>query len=136
MKSFEYGELFVYINGDKAEIGKVKRKNNTGDGYFCYYHEGDTAADTPLECMYKLVNNYTIKATTLGRRKEEECSLEPGTLIRMGDEVGVVIRSDYTPDCETLAMFRTGPLFTNMLDFDGEVIWDIATAKRLVGEEK
>ena len=52
MKSFEDGELFVYIDhlwryhfgdGDKAEIGKVKCKNKTGDGYFCYYNEGDTA---------------------------------------------------------------------------------------------
>ena len=72
MKSFEDGELFVYINGDKAEIGKVKRKKNTGDGYFCYYHEGETAANTPLGCMCKLVNSYTIKATTLGGAMEEE----------------------------------------------------------------
>lgn len=66
MKEFEESELFVYINGDKAEIGKVKRVNNAGDGYFCYYHEGDTAANTPLGCMYKLMNNYVVKATTLG----------------------------------------------------------------------
>lgn len=72
MKSFEDGELFIYINGDKAEIGKVKRKNNKGNGYFCYYHEGETAANTPLECMYKLVNSYTIKATTLGGAMEKE----------------------------------------------------------------
>ena len=72
MKSFKDGELFVYINGDKAEIGKVKRENNTGDGYFCYYYEGETAANTPVDCMYKLVNGYTIKATTLGGVMEEE----------------------------------------------------------------
>lgn len=75
MKSFEDGELFVYINGDKAEIGKVKRKNNKGNGYFCYYHEGETAANTPLECMYKLVNSYTIKITTLGGAMEKQCLL-------------------------------------------------------------
>lgn len=69
MKSFEEGELFIYINGDSAEIGKVKRKNNTGDGYFCYYSSGETAANTPLGCMYKLINNYTIKGTTLGGEK-------------------------------------------------------------------
>lgn len=66
MKNFEKEELFIYINGDRAEIGKVKRKNNTGDGYFCYYSSGDTASNTPVECMYKLVNGYTIKGTTLG----------------------------------------------------------------------
>lgn len=46
MKSFEEGELFVYMNGDNAAIGKVKRKNSTGDGYFCYYSSGETAANT------------------------------------------------------------------------------------------
>lgn len=65
MKKFDEGELFVYINGDTAEIGKVKRMNNTGDGYFCYYSLGDTAANTPVNCMYKLANAYAIK-TGLG----------------------------------------------------------------------
>lgn len=69
MKEFEEGELFVYINGDKAEIGKVKRKNNTGDGYFCYYSLGDTAANTPVRCMYKLANAYVLK-TGLGGKNE------------------------------------------------------------------
>ena len=66
MKAFEKDELFVYINGDNAEIGKAKRKNNAGDGYFCYYSSGETAANTPVDCMYKLVNGYTIKGTPLG----------------------------------------------------------------------
>ena len=66
MKAFKEDELFVYINGDNAEIGKVKRENNTGDGYFCYYSSGETAANTPVGCMYKLINSYAIKKTTLG----------------------------------------------------------------------
>lgn len=70
MKTFEEGELFVYINGDRAEIGKVKRENNTGAGYFCYYSSGETAANTPVDCMYKLVNSDTIKGTTLGGKNE------------------------------------------------------------------
>lgn len=56
--STEYkpGELFVYTNGDRWELGMVKRENNSGDGYFCWYHRGDTAANTPTRCMHKLAN--------------------------------------------------------------------------------
>ena len=49
-------ELFVYCNGDRWELGQVKRPNNTGDGYFCWYSTGDTAANTPVGCMHKLAN--------------------------------------------------------------------------------
>ena len=58
MDTNEYkpGELFVYCNGDRWELGKVKRPNNAGDGYFCYYSTGDTASNTPVECMHKLAN--------------------------------------------------------------------------------
>ena len=54
-EKFVPGELFVYVNGDRWELGKVKRPNKTG-GYFCWYHSGDTAASTPTNCMYKLAN--------------------------------------------------------------------------------
>ena len=50
------GELFVYVNGDRWELGMVKRPNHDGTGYFCYYSRGDTAANTPLRCMHKLAN--------------------------------------------------------------------------------
>lgn len=65
-EKYEPGELFIYRNGDRYEIGKVKRPNNTGDGYFCYYHSGDTAANTPTDRMHKLTNAYTIGETSLG----------------------------------------------------------------------
>lgn len=54
--TFERGELFVYTNGDRWELGIVKAPNNTGTGYFCWYHMGDTAANTPVEHMHKLEN--------------------------------------------------------------------------------
>ena len=54
---FERGELFVYVNGDRWELGMVKRPNDTGDGYFCWYSTGDTAANTPTYCMRKLANH-------------------------------------------------------------------------------
>ena len=56
MANFKVGELFVYTNGDRWELGVVKRENNSGDGYFCWYHRGDTAANTPTRCMHKLAN--------------------------------------------------------------------------------
>ena len=56
MTKFENGELFVYTNGDRWELGMVKCPNNTGDGYFCWYSRGDTAANTPTEHMHKLAN--------------------------------------------------------------------------------
>ena len=35
---FKEGELIVYQNGDRFEIGKIKRI--TEDGAFVWYHEG------------------------------------------------------------------------------------------------
>lgn len=63
---FEPGELFIYVNGDRYELGKVKRPNNTGGGYFCWYHLGETAANTPTSCMHKLQNAYVIDGESLG----------------------------------------------------------------------
>lgn len=67
METFEEGEIFVYVNGDRFELGKVKRPNNTGDGYFCWYHEGQTAANTPVDCMHKLINRYIIRDDGFGK---------------------------------------------------------------------
>ena len=66
-ETYQPGELFVYTNGDRWELGQVKRPNNTGDGYFCWYSTGDTAANTPVECMHKLANAgwSHVEATTL-----------------------------------------------------------------------
>ena len=65
-EKFENGEYFIYVNGDKFELGKVKRPNNDGTGYFCYYHTGDTVANTPVSHMHKLVNAYVIDKESLG----------------------------------------------------------------------
>ena len=67
-KRFSEGELIIYQNGDRFEIGRIKRL--TPDGAFVWYSEGDTAAKTPLEKMHKLSNAYTVKATTLGGLSE------------------------------------------------------------------
>ena len=61
---FEVGEYIVYVNGDRYEIGKIKRI--VEDGAFVWYHSGDTASKTPFSCMHKLVNAYCIGETSLG----------------------------------------------------------------------
>ena len=66
MKQFKPGELFIYVNGGQYEIGKVKKPNNDGSGYFCWYHSGETAANTPVQNMHKLNNAYYIEKTMLG----------------------------------------------------------------------
>lgn len=64
MKDFKVGEYIIYQNGDRYELGKIKRI--VDDGAFVYYSSGDTAAKTPFSCMRKLVNEYLIIATSLG----------------------------------------------------------------------
>ena len=38
----------------------------TEDGAFVWYHEGETAAKTPFDCMHKLINRYVIQRESLG----------------------------------------------------------------------
>lgn len=67
MDEYREGELIIYQNGDRYEIGKIKRLTETGA--FVWYSEGDTAAKTPYDCMHKITNGFTIKDTTLGGRE-------------------------------------------------------------------
>ena len=66
-EEYHAGDLVVYIPTDqdgnvyKAEIGVVKRYNNTKDGVFVYYSGGDTAACTKLRDLRKLDNAYAIE---------------------------------------------------------------------------
>lgn len=62
--NFKENELIIYQNGERFEIGRIKRL--TEDGAFVYYHSGDTAAKTPFDCMHKLENSYCIGFTNLG----------------------------------------------------------------------
>ena len=68
MSDFKVGEYIIYQNGDRYELGKIKRITN--DGAFVYYHEGDTAAKTPFACMHKIANEYVIGKTSLGGGKQ------------------------------------------------------------------
>lgn len=64
MEQFEEGEYIIYVNGDRYEIGKIKRI--VEDGAFVWYSSGDTASKTPFSCMHKLENGYCIGETSLG----------------------------------------------------------------------
>ena len=64
MKDFYEGEYIIYQNGDRYEIGKIKRI--VDDGAFVWYHDGETAAKTPFERMHKIANEFVIGETSLG----------------------------------------------------------------------
>lgn len=75
-EEFKPGEAFVYRNGDRYEIGIVKRKNPRMPGsYFCWYHMGDTAACTDGADMHKIANGYAFRIVRLspeGRERENK----------------------------------------------------------------
>lgn len=75
-KEFKPGEAFVYANGDRYEIGIVKRKNpNMPGSHFCWYHTGDTAANTNEADMHRLANGYAFRIARLdpdGRERESD----------------------------------------------------------------
>lgn len=64
MNDFMVGEYIVYVNGDRYEVGKIKRLCD--DGAFVWYHGGETAAKTPYDLMHKIVNSYCITADCFG----------------------------------------------------------------------
>ena len=73
MSKWVEGEYIIYVNGDKYEIGRIK--SICDDGAFVAYHEGETGARTPWDCMHKLINEYCIKETTLGGEFFKERSM-------------------------------------------------------------
>lgn len=79
---FHEGELILYQNGSRFEIGKIKKI--VSDGAFVYYHDGSTAAKTPFDCMRKIINAYTIKDTSLGGNEEQQTSELKYTCPRCG----------------------------------------------------
>lgn len=65
---FRVGQYVVYKNGDKHEIGLIKRLID--DSAFVWYHEGDTAARTNLKDLYPINNEHCIISTSLGGMKD------------------------------------------------------------------
>ena len=66
---FDVGELIIYRNGDRLEIGKIKRL--VEGAAFVWYSNGETAAKTPYECMHKLTNRHVVSNTQLGGGQSE-----------------------------------------------------------------
>lgn len=64
MKDFKEGEYVIYQNGDRCDLGKIKRIVN--GSIFVYYTSGDTASKTPISHLHKLTNAYVIRETSLG----------------------------------------------------------------------
>ena len=56
---YEVGEAVLYQNGDRFELGIVKRV--CGDNsYFVNYGKGDTAARTHAYHLHKIANSYAF----------------------------------------------------------------------------
>ena len=63
-KAYARGEYFVYRNGDRQELGMVKRRIDD-ETYACYYSMGDTAAHTPVDHMHRLENGMFSPASRI-----------------------------------------------------------------------
>lgn len=75
-KNWQEGEYIVYRNGENYEIGRIK--NLRDDGAFVAYHEGETGAKTPWDCIHKLQNAYVIKKTTLAWEYFDDAEIPTG----------------------------------------------------------
>ncbi len=56
---FKAGEIILYQNGDRYEVGIVKGRHDNSEGKECYrvyYHTGDTTALTDAADMKKITN--------------------------------------------------------------------------------
>ena len=63
-RTFKAGDLVIYSDGYVFRIGKVKRV--TEDGAFVWYHSGETASLSPMDCLHKLENSHAIIEERLG----------------------------------------------------------------------
>lgn len=61
---FHVGQLVIYRNGDRYEIGSIKKL--TDRGAYVFYSSGETAALTSYEDIHPIVNDYCITKTSLG----------------------------------------------------------------------
>lgn len=66
------GDYVIYINGygsssPKVELGRIAAfVPGREDAVRVCYHAGETAANTPLSCLFKLKNAWNITGTDLG----------------------------------------------------------------------
>lgn len=60
IEKYDVGEVVLYQNGDKFELGIVKIDCGN-DEYFINYHTGDTAARTHARHLHKISNLYAFE---------------------------------------------------------------------------
>lgn len=58
-ETYKEGEVVLYQNGNRFELGIVKKVCG-GDDYFINYHTGDTAARTNARNLHKVANAYAF----------------------------------------------------------------------------
>lgn len=65
MNKYKVGEVVLYQNGEKFELGVIKSLGNKPKTYFVWYHMGDTAACTDEINLHKIINSYAFKIERL-----------------------------------------------------------------------
>lgn len=123
---FEKGTYIVYVNGDRYEIGRVV--STRPDGAFVCYHEGETAAKTPYECMHRLENQYVMTSLGGDRFADVEKFWDKHDTISRQDVIDALMNdSDWanailTIESLPLAMSKIGTckhcIYWNKLDYD------------------
>ena len=61
LQIYEDNEVVLYQNGNRFELGVVRRKANSPDSYFINYHTGDTSACTHARNLHKISNLYAFE---------------------------------------------------------------------------
>ncbi len=69
------GDLVIYQNGDRFEVGKIKTMCKDRQAAFVWYHEGDTASMTPCSKLSRIANAYALGRTRLGGESAREMGL-------------------------------------------------------------
>ena len=64
VEKFSVGEPVIYQNGNRFELGIIKRDCGD-DEYFIWYHTGDTAARTHARHLHKISNRYAFHVIRL-----------------------------------------------------------------------
>jgi len=85
-KQFKKGQAIIYLKEDNSsgvELGIIKRRNNTNNGYFVNYHTGDTAANTPDHLITDIQNDYAFQII----RKDVNNEIQSQKARRMASEI-------------------------------------------------
>lgn len=59
MNKYKVGDLVLYQNGDRFELGIIKKKRDE-ESFWVWYHTGDTAALTHIRNLHKIINEYAF----------------------------------------------------------------------------